>query len=107
MASKDSTLNCGGIYVLKCPITHEIKYIGQTTNFKKRKNAHFSSKGKSLRLMFWFNSLEKVGLKPIFEVYFICENKRITDKVEEKLIKTMNKTILNANACSGLSPVLG
>jgi len=96
MASNNSTLNCGGIYVLKCPITNEIKYIGQTINFAKRKTDHFTNKGKSLRLMFWFDSLEKVGLKPIFEIYFICDDKEIKNKIEEKLIKTMNKTVLNA-----------
>jgi hypothetical protein len=96
MASQDSTSNLGGIYVLKCPVTHEIKYIGQTVNFEKRKYAHFYAKGKSLRLMFWFAALEKANLKPIFEVYFICDSKRIKDKVEERLIKTMHKTLLNA-----------
>ncbi len=96
MASQDSTSNLGGIYVLRCPVTHEIKYIGQTVNFKKRKYAHFSAKGKSLRLMFWFQLLEKTNLEPIFEIYFICDNKRIKDKVEEKLIKTMHKNLLNA-----------
>ena len=34
--------NLGGIYVLKCPITKKIKYVGQTKNFKKRKNHHFT-----------------------------------------------------------------
>ena len=96
MASQDSTSKVGGIYVLKCPITNEVKYIGQTIDFCQRKKAHFSAKGKSLRLMFWFKSLENIGLKPIFEIYLICENKKIKDKVEQKLIKTMNNTILNA-----------
>lgn len=95
MASEDFTSNLGGIYVLKCPITKHIKYIGQTKNFLKRKNSHFYSNGKSLRLMIWFNSLEKINLKPIFEIYLICDDQKIKDKIEEKLIIKFNKTILN------------
>lgn len=95
MASEDFTSNLSGIYVLKCPITKHIKYIGQTNNFVKRKYSHFCNNGKSLRLMIWFNSLEKINLKPIFEIYLICDDQKIKDKIEKKLIIKFNKTILN------------
>ncbi len=95
MASKDFTSTSGGIYVLKCPITLQVKYVGQTKNFGARKINHFTSGGKSLRLAAWFKSLEKLNLKPIFEIYLICDNQEIKNKVEKRLIISMNKWILN------------
>jgi hypothetical protein len=84
-----------GIYVLKCPKTKLVKYVGQTINFTSRKRAHLAG-GKTLRLMFWFNELKQQNLKPIFEIYLVCDDQKIKDKVEKRLILKLEKDLLNA-----------
>lgn len=90
MDKRYSTKSNGGIYVLKCPKTSVVKYVGQTINFASRRNAHLSG-GRTLRLMFWFNELKKQNLKPIFEIYLICDDQQIKDKVEKRLIVKLEK----------------
>lgn len=56
------------IYLLKHPITKEIKYVGKTSNLKRRYEQHIyiSCKGKN-HLANWLNSLKKENLKPEIE----------------------------------------
>ena len=90
--------NLGGIYVLKCPITKKIKYVGQTKNFKKRKNHHFHSNQFSIPMEKWVLTLKEQDLNPVFEIIFICDDQKIKDKVESTLIKKLNKEILNVRS---------
>jgi hypothetical protein len=98
MAEQNFTTNLdnfGGIYVLRCPITQTIKYIGQTKNFKQRKNHHFCSNQHSIPMKKWVLNLKKENLHPIFEVIFICDDQKIKDKVEVALINKLKKDLVN------------
>lgn len=64
------------IYCLKCPLTNEIRYIGQTRRGMRRKYEHRSKDIKKVKnhLSYWLNSLINQNLKPIFEVIEYVNN---------------------------------
>jgi predicted GIY-YIG superfamily endonuclease len=57
------------IYVLKCPNTNEIKYVGKTNNPEQRLKAH-NNKTRDLgtHKRNWINKLREEKKKPIFEI---------------------------------------
>lgn len=61
------------IYVLRCPITNEIRYVGKTNNPLQRFKAH-NNKARDVNTYKrnWINSLRKEGLKPVFEIIEEC-----------------------------------
>lgn len=63
------------IYCLRCPISNDIRYIGQTKRGLRRKYEHNSKNKEKLNthLDKWLNKLQKNDLKPIFEVLESCE----------------------------------
>ena len=57
------------IYVLKCPITNEVRYVGKTNNPSERYKNHLNKcRDGGTYKHNWINSLRKIGLKPIFEI---------------------------------------
>jgi len=85
------------IYCLRCPITNEIRYIGQTKRGIRRSYEHRSrTKHKQKNhLSYWLNSLIEKGLKPIFEIL------ETLDKVEK-----LNETeIIELNHYSNFKPM--
>lgn len=64
------------IYCLKDPINNEIRYIGKTTNLKRRMSQHIqdvkSNTHNKRRVINWINSLLNKKLKPKMEVIEIC-----------------------------------
>ena len=57
------------IYVLKCPITNKIKYVGKSNNPKARYRNHLKkAHNKGTYKRNWINSLKNKGLKPVFEI---------------------------------------
>ena len=65
------------IYCLKHPITNEIRYIGKTTNYRRRLSAHISDakKNKGRRhVLNWIYGLLQIGLKPQISVIEKCDN---------------------------------
>lgn len=62
------------IYTLTCPLTNQIRYIGQTKNIKKRIYKHiYSSKNPKTYTQCWIKSLIDKDLKPIIEVLEECD----------------------------------
>lgn len=55
------------IYVLKCPITDVVKYVGKTINIDKRLKSHINEKNNTLKCK-WMIGLKSKGLLPVFEV---------------------------------------
>ena len=55
----ENTQELGGIYVLKCPITHSVVYIGQTVNFEIRKQKYNGDYCHNMKMKRWIKS----GLK--------------------------------------------
>lgn len=73
------------IYVLKNPITGEIKYVGKTNNPKRRLYSHIEESKrktglKNRRVINWINSLLKDKLKPKMEIVEICNNNNWEEK---------------------------
>lgn len=63
------------IYGLKDPLTNDIRYVGKTTNVKRRFSAHISrSKRNKYHSATWINSLIKNGYKPILEVIEVANS---------------------------------
>jgi len=60
------------VYVLKCPITKEIRYVGQTADVGPRLGAHLSDKKKSDKSG-WIQGLMAMGLSPEIEVIEECD----------------------------------
>ena len=57
------------IYVLRCPLTKEIRYVGKTNNPKERYHNHLNrALDKGTHKRNWINSLRKKGIRPIFEI---------------------------------------
>lgn len=57
------------IYVLKCPITYEIKYVGKANKPKQRYYAHMNlNKTSSSYKKTWIKQLKDNNLKPILEI---------------------------------------
>lgn len=64
------------IYILVCPESGEVRYVGKTINLKKRYSCHFSlavaKKKYRSYVGNWIASLRKRGLRPIMEVIEEC-----------------------------------
>ena len=80
------------LYYLKDPITKEIRYLGQTTNLKRRLYAHrYDALQKETPNPWkknWIKKLQLLGLNPIMEVFRVCKgySKEDVDKLEVQLI---------------------
>ena len=87
----------GGVYVLRDPKTEEIKYVGQTKNFERRKYEHASCStvfGGSYGA--WREALKNLGFKPIFEPWLVTDDRRLKNIIEGKLIKSYGKQLVNS-----------
>lgn len=63
------------IYVLKCPFTLIVKYVGKTNNPQLRWNQHKSdSRTKICKLKSWIISLKRKNTLPIFEIIDTCNS---------------------------------
>lgn len=65
------------IYLIKCPLTNKIKYVGKTVNLKRRFYQHTcrSGRSKNRHLSNWIDKLNREhDLKPVFEVIEICSD---------------------------------
>jgi predicted GIY-YIG superfamily endonuclease len=57
------------IYILRCPITNEVRYVGRSREPKRRFYGHMrEEKTASYYKKNWIKKLDKQGLKPILEV---------------------------------------
>lgn len=56
------------IYILKDPVTKEIKYCGKTHNIKERYIGHLKEKTFKNEKYYWINELKEKKLKPIIEI---------------------------------------
>jgi group I intron endonuclease len=64
-----------GIYALTCPLTGEVKYIGQSKNIRRRIRSHFRAKDRPyLRLAKWVKKLSHKGITPGIIIFERCEN---------------------------------
>lgn len=64
------------IYVLRCPETNRVRYVGKSNNPKQRYNAHLkaSKEGRKYRVCRWIFKLLNDNTKPILEIIESCNN---------------------------------
>lgn len=80
------------IYILKCPITNDIRYVGQSVNPKVRYRRHISeSKRRNDHKCNWVKSLLDKNKKPILEIVKECNSDEI-NYWEKYFIDEYNKT---------------
>ena len=83
------------IYLLICPISNDVKYVGVTMNPKSRFNNHlnrFENKSKKE----WIHLLKSQELKPIMKIVENCATKEIAIDSENIYIEKYRTTILNS-----------
>ena len=59
------------IYTLEHPLTNQVRYVGKTTNIKRRYKQHLYDKRSTYKGC-WVKSLRSEGLKPIIKVIEEC-----------------------------------
>jgi len=76
------TKGIGIVYVLKCPITNNIRYVGQTVvPIKQRLNKHISDSRRNKRhISCWVCSLLDKGLKPTIEMVERLDVSKLDDR---------------------------
>lgn len=75
------------IYLLKDPITREVKYIGETSKPEQRYNQHcWGLTGDCDEKKHWLIELKAIGVKPIFEIVDSAKDKREALLKENALI---------------------
>lgn len=87
------------IYMLICPISNEVKYVGKTIRLEKRKLEPNMRKNKKRlsNVDEWENTLISNGLKPIFEIIETCDEESWVEKEVYwiKKLKLEGKSLLN------------
>ena len=74
-------------YVLRCPITNEVKYVGRSVNPSGRYRQHIHSgkrEGVKDRKAAWIKGLLNKNLKPILEIIDKLENYKDIEEVKRK-----------------------
>lgn len=79
------------VYVLRCPISHEILYVGSSSNHQVRYNQHIIDSvrvtGGESNKKVWIASLVMRGYIPLFEIIKEGLNKSNAEQLEKALIK--------------------
>lgn len=66
---RSDTLRCHVIYVLRCPDTNAVRYVGTSRNAAYRNHSHCARKcNRRSPVNDWTSSLAEQGKQPIFEV---------------------------------------
>lgn len=79
------------IYGLCCPITNEVRYVGQTKSPKERYVAHIYSGVNNIRK--WVTELKQQGLKPYMKILDVFDKDDVSE--EEKFYISKYKNLLN------------
>lgn len=102
------------VYVLKCPLSNEVRYVGQTVKLLSRRYSyHINDKDRTYKTN-WINSLKKQGLLPIIELLEICQSKKMLNEREKYYIKhfknigyKLTNTTDGGGGSLGLTPMKG
>jgi predicted GIY-YIG superfamily endonuclease len=76
-------------YILKCPITNTVKYVGQSVTPQKRLKEHLGNPNP--RFSQWYDKLNKLNLKPILICVSSHDTKKECDQIEKHLIEQFSK----------------
>ncbi len=61
------------VYLLVCPLTGRIRYVGQTSNLQRRFIQHLSYRGQNLHLNAWIADLAARGYVPLCKTLLTVE----------------------------------
>ena len=93
------------IYILLCPASQQVRYVGKTVNPRKRYNNHISPDN-NYYVSRWIKKLKSKGLKPIFEIIDeITENWEFWEQHYISLFKSWGYKLTNLT--NGGEGVLG
>ena len=79
------------IYVLKCPLSNKIRYVGKSNNYKTRYKQHCKDFGTETYKKLWIKKLKNKGFVPILEIL-----ETSTNDIEAR-IKENDNTITHLN----------
>jgi y4mF family transcriptional regulator len=74
------------IYVLKCPFTKEVHYVGKSKNGMTRPISHLK-KSHSIKIQEWVNELSVLGYKPEIEIVLYLSEIEDLDSAERMIIQ--------------------
>jgi len=75
------------VYVLRCPDTNNVRYVGRTTSIYARASAARSATSYSPRVRKWLKELKSQGKTVIFEVMSDGHEWHVARYEEERLVK--------------------
>lgn len=94
------------IYTLSCPVTNDIRYIGQSFEPKVRYRRHiFDSKKRRDHKSNWIKYLLEKGLKPILNIIHICNESNV-DYYEKYYIEMYKSQYDLTNSREGGRPCI-
>lgn len=85
------------VYTLSCPVFNNVRYIGITSDLKKRYSGHMNSVEKTHKYN-WIISLKKKGLKPLMEEldFALCaDDVKYLEKFYISLFKSWGFSLVN------------
>lgn len=95
------------VYLFRCPITNEPRYVGATDDLKKRVSTHFWKSQRKLLASRWIESLRLQGMFPVVEILGQHMNDGAAAMAEQRFIDLYtNEGLLNQSRhlYSGKSP---
>jgi len=94
------------IYILICPITNQLKYVGKSNCVIKRLKDHmWDFRGVPVDRMLWIDELKRKKLKPILEVIDEVEisNWQYWEKFWIDYFKSIGANLFNQRSGNGLT----
>lgn len=95
------------IYVLKCPNSGDVRYVGKTVNLRRRYNCHYSPAKQKSYVWSWIKSLRNAGLKPVMEVIDECYGNNWVEKEQYWISFYKNSGAKLCNLTDGGEGILG
>ncbi|MDV3751163.1 GIY-YIG nuclease family protein [Elizabethkingia anophelis] len=85
------------VYLLRCPLNNEVKYVGVSMNPKVRFRGHLNDYGNKAKMQ-WIKSLKESNLLPVMEVVDSCDKRIDVSDLESKYIEKYRGTIFNSKS---------
>lgn len=83
------------IYYLICPLDGKVRYVGKSTNPKKRLKDHIADTGTSTGKKKWISKLKKHNLFPILKIIQETETEEKARFLENEHVKRQAATLYN------------
>ena len=93
----DKPISC--VYVIKCPYTQSVLYVGQTANFKVRKIAHLTCTKTYSPIGLYMSYMRSIYVTPIIEVYKVTRSSALfnQEQIAMRYFRKLGVPLLNKN----------